>query len=199
MNSASVSIWMFWSRSMRSVCRDSRSSRLAMAAHAGRPHRVTARTPRPLRRWRTWTRLSGGKFIQALGVLGLDEKIEAVLAHRSIPSLGSRSQPGRALHGRVELAGKRERQVVVIEQLQVVRTRVQLGLVGDGFGEFELAARAAVIGAARTIGGYRGRRRRYGRDRQAAPVVGAGWRRVGVPPDCEHGRWQDAILKLAST
>ena len=32
MNSASVSIWMFWSRSRRSVCRDSRSNRLALAS-----------------------------------------------------------------------------------------------------------------------------------------------------------------------
>src|SRR3546814_8514172 len=32
----------------------------------------------------------GGEFFQTLGVLVLDEQIEAVLAHRSIPSLGSR-------------------------------------------------------------------------------------------------------------
>src|SRR3546814_9055925 len=32
----------------------------------------------------------GGQLVQALGVLRLDEQVEAVVAHSSIPSLGSR-------------------------------------------------------------------------------------------------------------
>src|SRR3546814_7346104 len=52
----------------------------------------------------------------------------------------------RALHGRVKLAWKRQRQVVVvIEQRQVIG-RIQLGVVRDGFREFGLVARAAVVG-----------------------------------------------------
>lgn len=197
MNSASVSIWMFWSRSRRSVCRDSRSNRLAMAASRWSPASGDSQDAKAAA---TMDDLDTPFLAASSSVRwacsGWMKRLRRYWLIGRFRRWGRGSQPGRALHGRVELAGKRQRQVVVIEQRRVVRMCVRLGVVGDGFGEFGLAAWAAVIGAARAIGGCRGRRRRYGRDRQAAPVVGAGWRRVGVPPGYERGRWQDAILEI---
>src|SRR3546814_13157743 len=40
----------------------------------------------------------GGQLVQALGVLRLDEQVEAVVAHSSIPSLGSRDRKSTRLN-----------------------------------------------------------------------------------------------------
>src|SRR3546814_12320832 len=102
----------------------------------------------------------------------------------------------RALHGRVKLAWKRQRQVVVVIEQRPVIGRIQLGVVRDGFREFGLVARAAVGGAAQLIGEGREWRGWHDRNRQPAPVVGAQRRRVGLLPLPPGGRRQHGLLDI---
>ena len=177
---------------MRSVCRDSRSSqplgnggsRWSPASGDSQDAKAAATmedldTP-------FWRQVHPGAWRARA-----DEKIEAVLAHRSIPSLGSREAPagpcawpGRA--GREAGApGRRHRAAPGRSHTRPTR------LVGDGFesSSWRRGPPSSVPpgpSADTEVGaGYgRGCRRRSRR----------AWRRVGVPPDL--GRWQDAILEI---
>ncbi len=184
MNSASVSIWMFWSRSRRRPGATGDPAAWRWRPRAGRRHRATARTPSAAATMDDLdTPFLAASSIQALGVLGLDEQVQAVLADRSIPSLGSReaSRAVRCMAGS-SWPGSGSGRSSSSSSARSAGGRVQLGVVGDGFGEFGLTAWAAVIGAAQAISGCRGRCRRNGRDRQVAPVVGPRWRRIGIAP-----------------
>mmetsp|Transcript_42344 Transcript_42344/g.99601 ORF Transcript_42344/g.99601 Transcript_42344/m.99601 type:complete len:241 (+) Transcript_42344:880-1602(+) len=96
------------------------------------------------------------------------------------------------------------RHVVVIEQPEVGCGRNQVGVVGDGFGKFGLAAWAAVVGRTQVlqpIGGVGRRCDRHGGNRQPAPVVGAFRWHIGIAPlhgqGCKHRRRKHAPLEIA--
>ena len=132
MNSASVSMAMLWSRSIRSAWREAIKAlgdgRLALVGRVRRqPGRQGSGDDAGLGH-----AFLGGQFIEPLGVLGLDKEVQAIVAHSSIPSLGSRdaSRAVRCMAGS-SWRGKRQ-VVVVIEQAEVGRGRGQLGVVGDG-------------------------------------------------------------------
>ena len=114
---------------------------------AGRPRRATARMPLPPQRCWTWTRLFWQPAHRAAwrcsGWMKRFKRCWLIARFRR----QGRGMPAGTCAAGSDRAGA-VREVVVIEQPEVGDRHNQVGVVGDGFGEFGLATRATVVSQA---------------------------------------------------